>query len=213
MAFLVFSPGHHPAHRPQWPIYCKFEPDWPAEPEEREQKTWVLEMEGRRIPPERFPKRAILQTSRKLKDDILGIGTPNWTVNERVRDIFETIAPGQVEFMPYDILTKGRKPVNEHRYCFTNIIQRIDTIDWTATDLVRKPNPMSGVPSVDWPEAGPLGPPPRITIDKRKHPEIHVWHESSLCNLGHWVFVSNELEAALTEAEIQKLYYIPVAER
>jgi hypothetical protein len=213
MAFVAFGPDNHPAHRAQWPLPLKFEPDGPAQPEEIEQKTWWLALTGKRIPPEFFPKRAIMQKKRNLKYDILGVWSENWAVNERVKVILETIAPGQVEFIAFDMVTKSGSPVNEHRYFFTNILPRIDTIDWTATNLVRGQNPMSGRPSVDWPESGPLGAPPQITINKKEHPGIHIWHESSLCNLGHWVFVSNELAAALNEAGIQKFYYISVTER
>ena len=208
MAYIAFLPKPH--HLPTY----EFDSDSADDSEVPvERATWYLALHGLRIPPERFPKKAILKSSHKITQDIICVWVTNWTVSCRTKKILESVAPKQVEFIPVEIVrSRDGNPVNDFNYFYTNILNRINTVDLTASNLtVNGVHPRTGGVEVDWPEGGRWTQ-LKIKIDKRPHPGVHIWHESDLGRFGEWVFVSNELAHAFKAANIEKLIYVHAEE-
>ncbi len=187
------------------------EPDWPHDPDLPRQETISYLMNrGLRIPPERFPKKEILVSSHKIKNDVIDLG--KWAVSERVREIWERFAPGQIEYMPVDVVKKNGGPINEHRYFYTNILNRLTTICWEGvkwTEVERK----TGYRYVYLPHEYALGKQKLgIKLDRTGHTDINIWHEDNADQMSGWVFMSDELANAMRSSDITNLKYDHIEE-
>lgn len=169
-------------------------------------------MKGRRVPPERVPKRAIMKTSHKSLNDVIGLDADTWCVSARFRNVVEGFAPGQIEYVEMALQRKGGKPINDPSHYFINVLPRLDTIIWekSKTLIVGTERDFRGNPDVEttWTRK------PVIAVSKAARPSgIHIWHETlHWSHFANWTFASNELVEKLKAASISGLIYIPLIE-
>jgi hypothetical protein len=189
----------------------KFEPKPQSEVDfPTKETTFYLTAHGLRVPPERFPKKAILVSSHKIKNDVIDLG--KWAVSERVREIWERFAPAQIEYLPVDVVRKNGEPINEHRYCYTNILNRLQTICWDGVEWTSV-DPKRGYRYVDLPHEWALGKQKLgIKLDRTGHTDIHIWHEGNASQMSGWVYISDELADAMRAADITNLKYEHIEE-
>jgi len=191
----------------------RFSPEWDPGGPDFEDKTWLLLAEGRRIPPERVPKRGVLKTRHKAFDDVLGFnGGEEWAVSDRVLRVFDRIAPGQVETVPIDLVRRNGQPLNDQHYHFINGLPRLDVIDWDKSNLVvSKEKSPRGFHVV----SGPVDPlePLRIVVSRARRNGAEIWHQiAHASSFAAWVFVSDSLAEALKAEGITGIKYDPISE-
>ncbi|MGO4716274.1 imm11 family protein [Bradyrhizobium sp. 2TAF24] len=190
-----------------------FEPKWQSELDlPTKETTSYLVNHGLRVPPERFPKKAILVSSHKIKNDVVIAGISKWAISERVRAIWDKFAPGLIEYLPVEVVRKNGEPINEHRYCYTNILNRVQTICWDGVEWTSV-EPKTGYRYVDLPHEWALGKQKLgIKLDRSGHTDIHIWHEDNADHMSSWVFMSDELADAMRAADITNLKYEHIEE-
>lgn len=197
MAYVMMLPLK--LHPPRFE--CK---DDPAKHDSKRLETeteYYLAKRGLPLPLDRFPRLAKLISSHKTIDDILHARSMKWAISQRVRDIFETHAPGQIEFVPVNLVRKGGKLVNDCQYFYMNIQTGLRTIQWDKVTFEHKvhPNGWRGVDTLVlqgfWTSLG-------LQVDRTGHEDVKVWYEHDAGGISQWVFVSDDVMRALAAAGV-----------
>lgn len=203
MAYLATP--KEPYHSPDF----EFEPDWPDESDlERKDSRCYLHFWGLPIPRDRFPKKVILRSKHNIKSDVIFCGCNKWVVSERVRDILSSVAPDQVDYIPIEIVKKNGTAINEHRYCYTNFLNSIETIRWSEVEFRVDVERKTGIRFVELPRDYFLGKKKLgIKLDRTGYEDVHIWHERNADRMSNWVFMSDHLVDAMRKANIPDMMY------
>lgn len=198
MAYVAMLPLllHPPVFR------CK---DYPGERDAERpegESEFELAKRGLPLPLDRFPRQATLVSSHRTLNDVIFAMSMKWAVSDRVRDIFEAIAPDQVEYIPVDLTRKNAKPVSDLRYYYINIRHGLETILWDRVKFSHKVYP-NGWREVDtlvlntiagW----DLG----LQVDRKGHQDIKIWYERGAGGISEWMFMSDDIAEALAQAAV-----------
>jgi hypothetical protein len=88
------------------------------------------------IDPHEVPKKGVLKSKHKTIADVVSPMDQLVFVSSRVKDIWEAHAPGQVEFIPLELVRKNGTRVSDRDYYFFNIPNQIEALDYANSDLI-----------------------------------------------------------------------------
>lgn len=176
--------------------------------------TFYLASRGLPIPADRFPKQAKTISKRKVINDILYAAHMKWAVPERVRDILELHAPGQVEFIPVVLTRRGGALVNNSRYFYMNIRTGLRTVQWDKVTFKHKVHP-NGWREIDSLFRYAPTPDHGLQVDRTGHEDVKIWYELDAGPISQWVFTSDDILAALAKAGVTGpiAYHVPEVSR
>lgn len=210
MAFLISADGDiNSTPRFSW------EPKWPAFGLDSpiEESIWFKQKHGVRILPEWVPEKAILKTSHRHLSDYLSPTNDTVLVSDKIKSIWEHFGPGEVEYIPIDLVHKNGEPASSQRYYFINVLKRLDAIDWAASNLIldKYPTPR-GFRDVKLPKGYP-DTEFDITISRQARVGIAIWGERDAGAYSSWVFVSDDVAGTMHLQNISGVIYQVVKEK
>lgn len=163
-----------------------------------------LSFRGLRIPELLAPKKLIIEPASTQVLDVIAFGKKIGT-NNIVRDTIERIAPGQAEFIPFEVeFVDG----SIKEYYFMNVLRHIACLCWNTGNVFDRGRTPNGMRNVGLPPA--WGDPLDITIKRIAHSGVHIWHEEDAGKLSSWIFISYELGQALRESGATGMKLTPV---
>ncbi len=159
-----------------------------------------------RIPEQLVPSRLVLLPHSTLPLDVVAYG-PNFCLNTIVKSVIECIAPGQAEFIPFDIeLLDG----TIKQYYFMNVLQHIACLCWNMGNVIDRGRSPNGMRLVGLPPT--WGDPLDVRINRDAHNGVHIWHEEDAGKISSWTFISDELGQAFKESGATGIMLTPVKE-
>jgi len=171
---------------------------------------------GLPIPSELVPRQAIVSHSRNKKVHLLDLeayhGDKIWAVSQRLRQIFDELAPGQAEFLELDLRLENGEPAAPTPYYFVNFLRRFPSIVWAQSEFEVSPEPDSrGQRQVIMPKVAFER--TRITVSRAADPTAEVWHDVAYdSQFGAYVFMSDKVVSAIKAEKIMGLWTMKVLE-
>lgn len=187
----------------------------PALAAEMSRKAWLLAEEEKpfKIPEETIKKVEVLDRAPGKKNPTFVVGPGGYGqfgLHERVKDVIESVEPDVHQFVEFQLVTPGGKPL-EDRYYFLNIMQSFDalfvensSVKWVWID---------GSPSNEFRKIlvlrNPL--PFHYFMSRPKIARRHLWTGALV--LPYRIFCSDEMFQALKDADLNRFFTItPIEE-
>jgi hypothetical protein len=165
-----------------------------------------IEYRGLRIPEDLAPYRAVMMAGyRSTVFDTIVLGHA-MGVSAPLREVIERIALDQVEFFPLEVELLD---ATTQQYYFMNVLRNIECLCWNngnVSDRGRSPNGTRVVGLPAW------GAPLDITIKRKAHSGVHIWHEKDAGKISSWIFISDEMAQAFEESSATGIRLIQVKE-
>jgi hypothetical protein len=207
MAYVVSAKGTYPPRfdwKPSWPVYR----DAPV-PE----AIFFRQSYGLRIAPHEVPKRAVLKSSHKILSDLISPMDNTVLVSSVVKDIWDRLAPGQVEFIPIELVRGRGSPVSDKPITFSTspIRSRHSSIPnrlWSS----KKGRTGFGYRYVKLPFGWFAETGLKLTVQSTARNGLSIWREWDSGDIASWIFVSDDVARAMKDAGCTGIEYMAVTE-
>jgi hypothetical protein len=205
MAYILTAIGPDPDKAGYDSITCKEIDRFPEGERPRDNYDY-LSYRGLRIPELLVPKKLVILPGSTPVLDTISFEN-NIALSRPVADLVERIAPGQVEFIPFEVelLDGSIRP-----FCFMNVLRHLACLCWNMGNVFDRGRSPNGMRLVALPPA--WGDPLDVRIRRDAHSGVHIWHEEDAGKISSWIFISDELARALEESGATGISLAPVEE-